>query len=232
MRRIGNINTICFDGNYCNPYSKSECQKCNNKCMKVYSVDAGRKSDRLIMKKHGFGLMLSSIWRDISKLPYFCMDNQAFGAYKNNIPYDPSRFLNNVKKCVERNKTPDFIIVPDIVAGGYDSLKFSLNWLKKLPKRFKYYLAVQDGMEIDEVEKHLDKFSGIFIGGTMKWKKQTAKDWINLAHKYIMPCHIGRVGTKKDIIWAYELGADSIDSTSWARNNTYEKHLIGAILNE
>ena len=62
------------------------------------------------------------------------------------------------------------------------------------------------------------KFDGIFVGGTVKWKIKTGEEWVRLAHDHKLPCHIGRVGVFKRIVWAKRIGADSIDSTNFVRN--------------
>ena len=73
-------------------------------------------------------------------------------------------------------------------------------------------------MEIADVVDIIKDFDGIFVGGTVKWKISTGENWVKLAHKTNIPCHIGRVGIFKRIVWAKRIGADSIDSTSFVRN--------------
>ena len=107
---------------------------------------------------------------------------------------------------------PDFLVVPDLVAGGMDSLEFSLSWVKELQGVAPLYLAVQDGMGAYSVAPHIAQFDGVFIGGTLKWKMRTGEEWVAFAHHYGKPCHIGRVGTAKRALWAMEIAADSIDS--------------------
>jgi len=101
-----------------------------------------------------------------------------------------------------------------------ESFKFSLKWRERLSdlNNYSWYLVVQDGMVVDQVEKEISKFDGLFVGGTVKWKIATGKDWIELAHSYGLPCHIGKVGTYKRLVWAIRIGADSIDSTAFSRN--------------
>lgn len=75
------------------------------------------------------------------------------------------------------------------------------------------FLAVQDGMPEAVVEESLDGFCGIFVGGTTRWKLDTGYGWARLAHARGIRCHVGRVGTYKRVLWAHEIGADSIDSS-------------------
>lgn len=112
---------------------------------------------------------------------------------------------------------PDFVVIPDLPSKGNQSLMFSKMWFDYLQQNFpsfEYYLAVQDGMDIDLVEDMLfhGGVQGLFVGGTKKWKYKTSADWVDLAHEYGVKCHIGGVGTRKSILWAKSIGADSVDS--------------------
>ena len=59
----------------------------------------------------------------------FAIDNGAWSAFKNGTPFDAGAF----EALLERyGSMADFVIAPDIVAGGLESLKFSVSWLLKL----------------------------------------------------------------------------------------------------
>ncbi len=171
--------------------------------------------------------MLCSQWRDVSNYPYYAIDNGAFSAWKHGVKLDFATF----NKLLERSKTapypPDFVVCPDKVAGGRDSLEYSFRALADLPRGFRYYLAVQDGMTVGDVERHLPSFAGLFVGGTMTWKLRTADKWVALAHSWGKLCHIGRVGPMGRILWAARIGADSIDSTTWVQQDRWH-HIEGA----
>ena len=106
---------------------------------------------------------------------------------------------------------PLLAVVPDIVAGGQRSLDFSLGWVMRLPHSWPWYLAVQDGMETNNVEDSLHLFSGIFLGGTDRFKR-TAYRWCHLAHSHQKRFHYGRAGTIAKLVHAKKIGADSLDS--------------------
>lgn len=143
------------------------------------------------------------------------LDNGAFKAWKDGKAGDFSKFFKRLAMAKEAKFVFDFCVVPDIVAGGSNSLELSnshiLNLRLQHPKQ-KFYLVVQDGMNEQEVSRHIKMYHGIFVGGTLPWKLQTSKRWVELAHKYNKLCHIGRVGTAKRILWAKSIGADSVDS--------------------
>jgi hypothetical protein len=124
-------------------------------------------------------------------------------------------------RSLDRVDGPDFAVVPDIVAGGMRSLDFSLGWVDRLRGVAPLYLAVQDGMAAADVVPVARHFAGLFVGGTLPWKIRTGGEWVTLAHRLGLPCHVGRVGTFRRVLWAKRIGADSIDSCLplWSRAN-------------
>lgn len=109
---------------------------------------------------------------------------------------------------------PDFIVMPDIVAGGAASLTRSVEELASVPPELPVrYVVVQEGMALAQVAEVLPQFGGVFVGGaSMAWKLETSPDWIALAHAHGVRCHIGRIGTVERLELARRLGADSVDS--------------------
>jgi hypothetical protein len=148
-------------------------------------------------------------------------DNGAYGDWKGGRSFDVARFRHEVARMLDEDKRPDFLVAPDVVAGGGQSLCLSAEWLPQLAHVAPVYLAVQDGMSEADVEPHARTFAGLFVGGTLPWKIATAPAWIALAHRLGRPCHVARVGTAKRVRWAKRIGADSIDSSLplWSREN-------------
>lgn len=140
--------------------------------------------------------------------PWF-LDNGAFRAFTAGMPFNESAFVTALVEAATLG--PDFVVAPDVVAGGLESLAVSLAWCDRLPEA--RYLAVQDGMSLDDVDPFLARFAGIFVGGSVPWKLRTGVDWVALAHEHGKRCHIGRVGNPKRLAWAREIGADSVDSS-------------------
>lgn len=138
------------------------------------------------------------------------LDNAAFKAWKAGETFAEEPF--RVALEAARKDPPVFIVVPDAVAAGLDSLALSLSWVAECEAISPAYLAVQDGMDVQTVENVIHHFGGLFVGGTLGWKIKTGEAWVKLAHKHGKPCHIGRVGTPKRVRWARRIGADSIDS--------------------
>lgn len=223
-RPLGMGRARCFDGD-CIPWTKFVCRSCGIRPMKVYSGETRAIRHRDMLWREGLGVMTTKKARCPG--PYWALDNGAFSCYRRGVPFDEGAFLDTLAWHRERpHPAPDFLVVPDIVAGGAESLAFSLAWLDRLPRGWtRLYLAVQDGMEREEVEAVLDRFDGIFVGGTRDWKRATAADWVALAHAHGLPCHVARVYQGHDVQWALSIGADSIDSTGWARRDAF--HHLG-----
>jgi hypothetical protein len=163
----------------------------------------------------------------------WCYDNGAFKDWREDRDFNWTRWIRDLR-CIRnwmldpkqashgwprtpRITWPDFVVLPDLPAGGDESLKRSCQWLHiakhHLGDHTRYYLVVQNGMDIRKVEAALNVFDGIFVGGTLEWKLETGEFWVALAHQHALPCHIGRVGTIKRVKWAQDIGADSIDSS-------------------
>lgn len=156
--------------------------------------------------------------------PWF-YDNGAFRDWKAGEAFNAVRFSRDMRRLnvdVEFKvcPAPDFVVLPDRVAAGADSLTFSNEWWPEVGE-LPAYLAVQDGMTAENVDGWLDdvrkldigaNVRGIFVGGSLEWKLATAASWASFAHSRALRCHVGRVGTPDRVRWAHELGADSIDS--------------------
>ena len=194
--------------------------------MKIYTGNSyGIKLDKV--KEYGLGIMISSSptfspVKEFSQVPC-ALDNGAFVAYKKGYPFPEKVFLNTLDKCYKLNIPLDFIVCPDIIAGGEKSLNFSIEWatgrLKTAPS---LALVVQDGMTAHMIDAYvLSLFECIFVGGTVEWKWKTADGWVKFAHASNKKCHIGQVGQKRYLSFAKHIQADSVDSTSIARNDSW-----------
>lgn len=139
-------------------------------------------------------------------------DNGAFPAHLRGMPFPQSDFQRRLEKALKVPADPWLAVAPDIVAGGLHSLEFSLAWIEKLPRHWPWYLAVQDGMLPEDVAPVLHLFSGIFLGGSDKFKGR-AFTWCKFAHSNQKKFHYARAGTREKIKHAYMVGSDSMDSS-------------------
>lgn len=170
-----------------------------------------RKSEWVAkLQELGWGRMVS----EKHPAPYpdepWGFDNGAFSAWLKQEPFPHDRFLYRLDIALDK-PTPYLAVVPDLVARGIESLEFSLGWLDSLPDTWPWYLAVQDGMKIQDVEPVLDRFAGIFLGGTTRFKS-TAPEWYEVARRNGKRFHYARASTPRRIEHAKRIGADSLDS--------------------
>jgi len=196
--------------------------------MQLYTSTGTRK---LIEKcnARNIGLLMVDNWRDPNKWPFFAVDNGCFAAWHRQEEWNPAPFLNILTKCKQIGHDPEFIVVPDMPLSE-QSLDFSKIWLPVLKHKypsFPRYLAVQDGMTSEDVKPLISEISGIFIGGSMEWKMDTMKAWVEFAHAEGLQCHVGRIGPIQRMLICELAGADSIDSTTWVQNKGGIDHYVG-----
>ena len=152
-------------------------------------------------------------WDDGTIAP-FGLDNGAWTAHQQEEPFDAAGFE---KAFAAVGRLADWVVVPDIVGGGADSLEFTTSWLPRLQGHRLLLVAVQDGMEPDDVASLLGPRVGVFLGGTTEWKLSTMDIWGQLTKKVDCHYHVGRVNTVNRIMRCKHAGADSIDGTSVTR---------------
>jgi len=142
---------------------------------------------------------------------HYAMDCGAWIAHNRGTTLDEALF----EKFVARyHQNADWIVLPDIVAGGQASLALSLSWIGRLPASSKLLLAAQNGMTFDDVSQHLNERIGIFLGGDTDYKLSTGHAWGEIARQRHCYFHVGRVNSARRIMWCSEIGADSFDGTS------------------
>lgn len=153
------------------------------------------------------------------------IDNGAWTAYKTKQPWNKDAFYSYLSTA----KNPDFVVIPDIVAGGKASLIRSTEHIQRL-KKYTLYLAVQPGIIADDIGELLIYIKGIFIGGDSVWKWRTAEYWREYSYKNGIKCHIGGVGTKQLYDYAYAIGVDSVDGSTPVRHGKID--LVPKWINE
>ena len=182
--------------------------------MICYASRTGTRRNLEALRAHNWRLMVTPQRLSTEGMPY-ALDNGAWSAYCTGRNWDRRAF----RKAVDTlGNGADFIVLPDIVAGGLDSLFLSLEWLD----RFAGWpglllLAVQDGMMPAQVMPFLSKRVGIFVGGSTEWKLASLPQWAELAHKLGVYIHVGRVNTARRIRYCSGFGVHSIDGTSASR---------------
>ena len=185
----------------------------------------GHPSPRSISqaKDHAPSYTHGAEWSTLKMTPHdwpYIVDNGAFTAYVNNEPWDADAFVGRLNQIPSMPRDPDFVVLPDVVTDPEATKRRTQQWagIIDYPTAF----PVQDGVEPDEAIGFAQRIGAdaIFVGGTVEWKRKMAEEFVEAAHDAGLRCHIGRPG---DFRWAEQTGADSIDTTSIVRNESWHR---------
>ena len=179
-----------------------------------YASRTGTKRNLELLRRGGWRLMISAkgVLR-AEGFPY-ALDNGAWHAFCHELPFDEKAFLAAFDKL---GAGADFVVLPDIVAGGERSLAFSMNWARRLDRSCPQLLAVQDGMTAAMVAPLVGPARGIFVGGSTTFKESSLPLWAELARSRGAYLHVGRVNTVRRIALCAAAGADSFDGSAPSR---------------
>jgi hypothetical protein len=181
----------------------------------AYASNTGTRRNLAVMKAHGWRILISAKG-DLSTRGFqYALDNGAWSAFQQGHPFDVPAF----EKALARvGKDADWTVVPDVVQGGGDSLRFSMEWLPRVLGVSRMALvAVQDGMTEDDLAPLVSARVGVFLGGSTEWKLATMESWGHFCAKMGCHYHVARVNTARRIRLAQAAGADSIDGSSVSR---------------
>lgn len=184
--------------------------------LRPYASRTGTKTTLAKMREMGWSLLVSAAGvvrtEGFEHAGGVALDNGAWSAYLKGSPFDEDAFCRALDKVGE---VAQWTVLPDIVAGGRASLDLTLTWLDRLngfPGRL--LIAVQDGIEPDDVRQYLGPMVGIFLGGSTEYKLRTMDAYGALARRRQCYFHVGRVNSLKRINACAQAGADSFDGTS------------------
>lgn len=189
-----------------------------------YASHSGNKKTLAAMAAGGWGCFISpSTGHPPLAHMRYAIDNGAWTAHIRQQEFNGDAF----QRLVERHGMgADFIILPDIVAGGMDSLRFSLEWLPRLAAYPRLLFAVQDGMDYQTVANVLSARPGlgVFLGGSTEWKLATIYEWGRVTRGGRWYYHVGRVNTRRRVRLCAEAGANSFDGSGVAKffDNTFD----------
>ncbi|MFM0348827.1 hypothetical protein, partial [Paraburkholderia sp. RL17-347-BIC-D] len=187
----------CVDGSADDDPDIEERLTMHSPPMVGYASRTGTRRNLEALSDADWRLLVSAKGEHRTEGMRYAIDNGAWTAYQRGEPFDESAFLAVVEKLGER---ADWIVLPDIVQGGLASLDFSLRWkerLRGIPSQL--LIAVQNGMQLEDVAPLLSPVVGIFIGGSTEWKEATAEAWGLLARRRNCHLHVGRVNSARRI---------------------------------
>jgi hypothetical protein len=172
-------------------------------------------SGNTLIKRYGaepwIGQLLTPRSQDRIVLPRYAADNSAFSAF--NAP----GYCRMITAIAAHPTPPIFVTVPDVVGNAHETRHRFAEWYPHL-KRYRLPLAyvLQDGERVEFVPWPL--IAAVFVGGTTAFKVgPEARAFVAAAHERGTWIHMGRVNTRRRILYAQQIGCDSIDGSGFAR---------------
>lgn len=170
------------------------------------------------LQRRGFRLLFNAahphLWRSGWR---YALDNGAWSAFTAGGAIDLDAYRSAVD---ELGPGADWVVLPDIVTGGAESLRLSLEWLPWVARRARRVLiAAQDGMVPDDLAPYLSERVGVAIGGSTEWKEQQLgrRAWGEACAARGSWLHALRVNTQRRLHLAAIGGCCSVDGTSATR---------------
>lgn len=141
----------------------------------------------------------------------YAIDNGAWTSYRKGTPWREDLFVRAIDQLGDG---AEFIVTPDIVAGGLESLELTKAWLPRLECFPLVLLPLQNGMEPDHVRELVGSRVGIFLGGDDEYKLSTMALWGTFSREVGCYYYVGRVNSQKRIHLCAQAGAHSFDGSS------------------
>ena len=158
-------------------------------------------------------------------LPY-ALDNGAYGCHLRGEEFKWEQFMHAVEWANQAVQKPRWIVVPDVVGDAETTLRLWNRWseiLRSDASGIPLALAVQDGMEPQDVSKLENQPDVIFIGGSTEWKEYSLESWTS----HFPKVHVGRINGLRMLNRCEKAGAESCDGTGWFRGD--EEQLQGLV---
>lgn len=135
-------------------------------------------------------------------------DNGAFNGF------DPIRFLKMLADFQAKKVDPMWITCPDKVADHTETLRMFMIWSPVIRELgFRSAFVLQDGC--DSVPWEL--VDAVFVGGSTEFKlSRKAARIVEKAKTLEKMVHMGRVNSLKRVNYAFDIGCNSIDGTSFS----------------
>lgn len=139
-------------------------------------------------------------------------DNGAFRYWKMGIEFPMESYRKKLTRAYSIG-IPVLSAIPDKLGDHKTSYEMALYFLQSNNlTQWPWYFCLQDGASFQDVGNLTASISGLFLGGSNKWKEEHAKEWCDYAHEHNLKFHYGRCSTPRKLRHAKEIGADSVDS--------------------
>ena len=167
-------------------------------------------------RQHLGVLMTPQNWNRVCSLPLpWAADNAAFSKP------DDQKFWRLCMEswAMDRHCPPEWVAVPDVV-GNHSATLQMFGWWREYWQEelgcipFPLAFVLQDGCTIDEIP--WAEIAAVFVGGSTRFKLRESADLVQAAKARGKLVHIGRVNSLQRLRFAHDVGADSVDGTSFS----------------
>lgn len=187
--------------------------------MICYASRTGTRRNLDALRRHRWRLMVSRTgpWRT-EGFANVAIDNGTWSDFQAGRAFDEDAYDRFLEWLETQACIIDWLVLPDIVAGGMDSLALSVRYLNRCRALAPLVLiAVQNGMEPADLAPLVGPQVGIFLGGSTDWKLARMIEWGEFCAALRVYYHVARVNTIKRMSLAAAAGAHSIDGSSGSR---------------
>lgn len=194
--------------------------------MICYASRTGTRRNLAALRAAGWRLLISraGVWR--TEGFRYALDNGAWSDFQQGKQFDEDAFDRLLEAL---GAGADWVVLPDIVAGGQRSLELSVRWTNRARAICDLVLiAVQDGMTEADLAPFVGPNVGIFLGGSTEWKLATMAQWGAFCAERRVHYHVARVNSRKRLIMANAAGASSMDGSNLSRYSKNVTHMTNS----
>jgi hypothetical protein len=149
----------------------------------------------------------------------YALDNGAFGDH-----FDGELWVATLDEALTEMPTePDFVVLPDVPGDARATIDLHREWLydRPLPLRsgeIMRYWVIQPGLPIKIQFEAIEGCQGVFVGGSKRWLRAHGDQIVAEAQERDLRTHVGNPSGADGLVWAYETGFDSCDTTTVFQN--------------
>lgn len=138
--------------------------------------------------------------------------------------FDPDEYRDLIDWALtDHPSDPDFIVLPDVYGAAEGTIRRHKTWLwdRKMPfgaGQCMRYWVLQPGLSVTEQFEAIEGCQGVFVGGPKRWKRAYGDEIVREARKRDLRTHVGNPGGADGLVWAYQTGFDSCDTTTVFQN--------------
>lgn len=186
--------------------------------MRIYLGGVSRsklRTARHVAPSHVYGTTWTPTDRRLNEIP-FVVDN---GAYTSS--FDSDEWTDLLDTLADYPYRPDFVVLPDKYNDAEQTVERHREWASEVFDRgLPAAAVVQPGLDVSLQVSLADRLGAdfVFVGGRNDWKRAYGAEIVDAAHTRELHVHIGNPGGEDGLVWAYKIGADSVDTTTLCQN--------------